>query len=144
MRSGAEWAGTGSPGIRTARATSGSISASPLLSHDPTSTKTASSLALTYSSATKGGVYRTYFTNWRGVEAIGTVWSILDRTPLGRQENWEDTPDGRPQGPKFEWWRLHNRYDSCFDVVAIQEAREKLTALSYLMARLGRDVGSIG
>jgi predicted dithiol-disulfide oxidoreductase (DUF899 family) len=34
----------------------------------------------------EGRVYRTYFTNWRGVEAIGTVWSILDRTPLGRQQ----------------------------------------------------------
>ncbi|MDQ4133183.1 MAG: DUF899 domain-containing protein [Actinomycetota bacterium] len=59
-----------------------------------------------------GRVYRTYFTDRRGVEAIGTVWSILDRTPLGRQEEWEDTPQGRPQGPKFEWWRHHDRYDS--------------------------------
>ena len=59
-----------------------------------------------------GRVYRTYFTNWRGVEAIGSVWSILDRTPLGRQEEWEDTPDGRPHGPKFEWWRLHDRYEN--------------------------------
>jgi predicted dithiol-disulfide oxidoreductase (DUF899 family) len=57
-----------------------------------------------------GRVYRTYLTNWRGVEAIGTVWSILDRTPLGRQEEWEETPQGRPQGPKFEWWRFHDRY----------------------------------
>ena len=57
-----------------------------------------------------GRVYRTYATNWRGVEAIGSVWSILDRAPLGRQEDWEDTPDGRPQGPRFEWWRLHDRY----------------------------------
>jgi predicted dithiol-disulfide oxidoreductase (DUF899 family) len=31
-----------------------------------------------------GRVYRTYFTNWRAGEAIGTVRSILDRTPLGR------------------------------------------------------------
>src|SRR5262249_29054512 len=46
----------------------------------------------------EGRIYRTYFTNWRGVEAIGTVWSILDRTSLGRQEEWEDTPEGRPQG----------------------------------------------
>jgi predicted dithiol-disulfide oxidoreductase (DUF899 family) len=60
----------------------------------------------------EGRVYRTYFTNWRGVEAIGSVWSILDRTPLGRQEEWEDAPEGRPQGPKFQWWRLHDRYDS--------------------------------
>jgi hypothetical protein len=41
--------------------------------------------------ADEGRMYRTYFTNWRGVEAIGTVWSILDRTPLGPQEEWGDT-----------------------------------------------------
>ena len=33
-----------------------------------------------------------------GVEALGTVWTFLDRTPYGRQEEWEDTPRGRPQG----------------------------------------------
>jgi predicted dithiol-disulfide oxidoreductase (DUF899 family) len=55
-------------------------------------------------------VFRTYFTNNRGVEAIGTVWSLLDRTPLGRQETWEDTPAGRPQTPPYQWWRLHDEY----------------------------------
>jgi predicted dithiol-disulfide oxidoreductase (DUF899 family) len=30
-------------------------------------------------------VYRTYFINSRGDEAIGTVWSYLDMTALGRQ-----------------------------------------------------------
>jgi predicted dithiol-disulfide oxidoreductase (DUF899 family) len=55
-------------------------------------------------------VFRTYFTNNRGVEAVGTVWSILDRTPLGRQETWEDTPAGRPQTPPYQWWRLHDEY----------------------------------
>jgi predicted dithiol-disulfide oxidoreductase (DUF899 family) len=55
-----------------------------------------------------GRVYRTYFSNWRAVEAIGTVRSILDRTPLGRYEDWEDTPEGRPHGPKFVWWSQHD------------------------------------
>jgi predicted dithiol-disulfide oxidoreductase (DUF899 family) len=55
-------------------------------------------------------VFRTYFTRDRGVEAIGSVWSILDRTPLGRQETWEDTPPGRPQTAPYEWWRLHDEY----------------------------------
>jgi predicted dithiol-disulfide oxidoreductase (DUF899 family) len=55
-------------------------------------------------------VFRTYFTSNRGVEAIGTVWSILDRTPLGRQETWEDTPARRPQTAPYEWWRLHDEY----------------------------------
>ncbi|QYN31700.1 DUF899 domain-containing protein [Pseudonocardia sp. DSM 110487] len=55
-------------------------------------------------------VFRTYFTTDRGGEAIGTVWSILDRTPLGRQETWEDTPAGRPQTAPYQWWRLHDEY----------------------------------
>jgi predicted dithiol-disulfide oxidoreductase (DUF899 family) len=29
-----------------------------------------------------GRVFRTYFTNWRGDEAMRTVWSFLDITPL--------------------------------------------------------------
>ncbi|GAA5117475.1 DUF899 family protein [Pseudonocardia adelaidensis] len=55
-------------------------------------------------------VFRTYFTSDRGVEAVGTVWSLLDRTPFGRQETWEDTPAGRPQTAPYEWWRLHDEY----------------------------------
>jgi predicted dithiol-disulfide oxidoreductase (DUF899 family) len=38
-------------------------------------------------------VFRTYFINSRGDEAMGTTWSYLDITPLGRQETWEDSPE---------------------------------------------------
>jgi predicted dithiol-disulfide oxidoreductase (DUF899 family) len=55
-------------------------------------------------------VFLTYRTSSRGVESLGTVWSLLDLTPLGRQEEWEDTPPGRPQGPPYRWWRLHDEY----------------------------------
>jgi predicted dithiol-disulfide oxidoreductase (DUF899 family) len=55
-------------------------------------------------------VYRTYFTTHRGIEALGSVWSLLDVTPLGRQETWEDSPEGWPQTPPFEWWRRHDEY----------------------------------
>jgi len=55
-------------------------------------------------------IYRTYFTTDRAVEAIGNVWSLLDITPLGRQEEWEDSPAGYPQGPPFTWWKLHDEY----------------------------------
>ena len=37
-------------------------------------------------------VYQTYFVNGRGIEEIGPAWSFLDITPLGRQEDWQDTP----------------------------------------------------
>jgi predicted dithiol-disulfide oxidoreductase (DUF899 family) len=57
-----------------------------------------------------GRVYRTYFTSGRGVEALGSIWTFLDLTPLGRQEDWEDSPDGYPQTPPYEWWRRHDEY----------------------------------
>ena len=57
-----------------------------------------------------GRVFHTYFTNRRGVEHLGTNWSYLDLTPLGRQETWEDSPDGRPQTSPYSWWRLHDEY----------------------------------
>jgi predicted dithiol-disulfide oxidoreductase (DUF899 family) len=56
-------------------------------------------------------VFRTYFTNRRGTEALGSVWTFLDLTPLGRQENWEDSPEGYPQGPPYDWWRRHDEYE---------------------------------
>ncbi len=56
-------------------------------------------------------VFRTYHTNGRGVEALGSVWTFLDLTPLGRQEDWEDSPAGWPQTPPYEWWCRHDRYE---------------------------------
>ena len=55
-------------------------------------------------------VFRTYFTTGRGVEALGSVWTFLDLTPLGRQEEWEDSPEGYPQAPPYSWWRLNDEY----------------------------------
>ena len=42
-------------------------------------------------------VFRTYFLNNRGDEALGSTWSYLDMSALGRQETWEDSPEGYPQ-----------------------------------------------
>ena len=55
-------------------------------------------------------IYRTYFTTQRGVETLGPVWTLLDLTPLGRQEEWEDSPEGYPQTPRYSWWRRHDEY----------------------------------
>jgi predicted dithiol-disulfide oxidoreductase (DUF899 family) len=55
-------------------------------------------------------VFRTYFVNTRGDEAIGTTWSYLDITPLGRQETWEDSPEGYPQTPAYAWLNWHDNY----------------------------------
>ena len=54
------------------------------------------------------GVFRTYFVNNRGDEAMGSTWSYLDLTALGRQEEWEDSPEGYPQTPPYAWWRWHD------------------------------------
>jgi len=55
-------------------------------------------------------IYRTYFVDLRGDEAMGGTWSYLDLTALGRQEEWEDSPEGYPQTPPYVWWNYHDAY----------------------------------
>jgi predicted dithiol-disulfide oxidoreductase (DUF899 family) len=55
-------------------------------------------------------VYRTYFSTGRGLEALGSNWTFLDLTPFGRQEEWEDSPPGRPRSAPYQWWRRHDEY----------------------------------
>ncbi|MGH9478321.1 MAG: DUF899 family protein, partial [Terriglobales bacterium] len=50
--------------------------------------------------------------NNRGDEAMGSTWSYLDMTALGRQETWEDSPEGYPQSPPYQWWKWHDNYDA--------------------------------
>jgi predicted dithiol-disulfide oxidoreductase (DUF899 family) len=57
-------------------------------------------------------VYRTYMIDGRGTEKLGSVWSFLDLTPFGRQEAWEDSPPGTPQGDPYVWWRRHDEYET--------------------------------
>jgi predicted dithiol-disulfide oxidoreductase (DUF899 family) len=59
---------------------------------------------------TGDAVFRTYLVNSRGDEAMGSTWSYLDITPLGRQETWEDSPQGYPQTPPYKWWNWHDSY----------------------------------
>jgi predicted dithiol-disulfide oxidoreductase (DUF899 family) len=53
-------------------------------------------------------VFRTYFIDARGDEALGSTWSYLDMTALGRQEEWEDSPEGYPQTAPYGWWIWHD------------------------------------
>jgi predicted dithiol-disulfide oxidoreductase (DUF899 family) len=55
-------------------------------------------------------VFRTYLINSRGDEAMGTVWSYLDMTALGRQEIWEDSPQGYPKDRPYKWWNWNESY----------------------------------
>jgi predicted dithiol-disulfide oxidoreductase (DUF899 family) len=55
-------------------------------------------------------VFRTYFTTARGVDRLRTDFNLLDLTPYGRQEQWEDSPAGWPQDPTMSWLRAHDEY----------------------------------
>jgi predicted dithiol-disulfide oxidoreductase (DUF899 family) len=53
-------------------------------------------------------IFRTYFVSGRGDEQMGNSWNYLDITALGRQEEWEDSPEGYPQTPPYRWWVWHD------------------------------------
>jgi predicted dithiol-disulfide oxidoreductase (DUF899 family) len=55
-------------------------------------------------------VFRTYFVDGRGDEQMGNTWNYLDITALGRQESWEDSPEGYPQTDPYTWWNRHDEY----------------------------------
>src|SRR5881392_1354545 len=78
-------------------------------------------------------VFRTYFINNRGDEQMGNTWNYLDVTALGRQEEWEDSPEGHPQTPPYEWWRWHDEYGN-------DEASAKVLE----QVRRGRAAGQAG
>ena len=54
-------------------------------------------------------IYHTYATNGRGTDITGSTYSLLDFTPLGRQEAWEQ-PSGRSNAGPQGWLRRHDEY----------------------------------
>ncbi len=56
-------------------------------------------------------IFHTYSTYARGAEITLGTYNLLDMTPLGRQEDWEE-PAGRSDGPMMHWIRRHDRYDA--------------------------------
>ena len=67
-------------------------------------------------------IFRTYFIDARGDEAMGSTWAYLDITALGRQEAWEDSPEGYPQTEPYGWWRLHDEYGEAVGTRALAGA----------------------
>jgi predicted dithiol-disulfide oxidoreductase (DUF899 family) len=49
-------------------------------------------------------VYRTYNTQGRGCEQISYSFPLLDLLPYGRQEEWQDSPEGWPRSPTYSRW----------------------------------------
>jgi predicted dithiol-disulfide oxidoreductase (DUF899 family) len=56
-------------------------------------------------------VFETYWTNGRGVEAMDNNYRLMDLTVFGRQEEWEESPAGRPQPFALDRqiWRTNGR-----------------------------------
>ncbi|MBI4944572.1 MAG: DUF899 family protein [Actinobacteria bacterium] len=49
-------------------------------------------------------VYRTWHTNGRGTEQLSYTFALIDLLPYGRREEWQDSPEGWPQGPTYGGW----------------------------------------
>jgi predicted dithiol-disulfide oxidoreductase (DUF899 family) len=54
-------------------------------------------------------VFETYWTTSRGVEVMDNNYHLLDLTVYGRQEKWEDSPAGWPQGDIMDTLRTDGR-----------------------------------
>jgi predicted dithiol-disulfide oxidoreductase (DUF899 family) len=49
-------------------------------------------------------VYRTWHTTGRGAEQLQFSFGLMDILPWGRQEKWQDVPDGWPQDDSYSRW----------------------------------------
>lgn len=49
-------------------------------------------------------VYRTWHTTGRGTEQLSHTFALIDLLPYGRQEEWQDSPEGWPQHPTYSKW----------------------------------------
>ncbi|MGH4029201.1 DUF899 domain-containing protein [Actinomycetota bacterium Odt1-20B] len=49
-------------------------------------------------------VYRTWHTDGRGGEQLSHSFALIDVLPYGRQEVWQDSPEGWPQQPTYSRW----------------------------------------
>ena len=58
--------------------------------------------------------------------SMGGTWSYLDITALGRQEEWEDSPEGYPQTPTYHWWKRHDEYDGSEAAVSAAAHAEQI------------------
>ncbi len=49
-------------------------------------------------------VYRTWHSSGRGTEQVSHTFPLIDLLPWGRQEEWQDSPDGWPVSPAYSGW----------------------------------------
>ncbi|MFJ2664037.1 DUF899 family protein [Nocardia fluminea] len=49
-------------------------------------------------------VYRSWHTDGRGTEQLAYTFGLVDALPYGRQEEWQDSPEGWPRSPAYSGW----------------------------------------
>ena len=59
-------------------------------------------------------VYRTWHTNGRGTEQLTHSFALIDLLPYGRQEEWQDSPEGWPQSPTYSGWASSEDIAACY------------------------------
>ena len=55
-------------------------------------------------------VFLSYFTTGRGIELASNSFQLLDLTPWGRQEAWQDLPDDVPREDAHSWLKLSDHF----------------------------------
>src|SRR6202040_2102258 len=55
-------------------------------------------------------MFRTTSIQNRGDEGMGRLCSYLDPTVLGRQEEWDDAPEGYPETAPYKAWSWHDQF----------------------------------
>ncbi len=48
--------------------------------------------------------FRTWHTDGRGTEQLSYTFALVDILPWGRQEEWQDSPEGWPKSPTYSKW----------------------------------------
>ena len=74
-----------------------------------------------------GEIFHTYSTYGRGLEWFLGTSHLLDLTPFGRQEDWEDSPPGWPKSTG-DWPMHHDRYEAASSVGACCHSTAKVIA----------------
>jgi predicted dithiol-disulfide oxidoreductase (DUF899 family) len=75
-----------------------------------------------------GEVFRTYSVYARGVESLTDSYRLLDTTPYGRQQDFEDSPAGWPQQPTYgkvetKGWLAADKIGSPWALIAAAKVR---------------------
>ena len=56
-------------------------------------------------------VFRTYFVDSRGDEAMGSTWGYLDIPRSAARRSGRTRPRGTRRRAPYQWWRLHDEYE---------------------------------